>query len=225
MRRAISLYRTSIGKKYVMATTAIFLFVFIIGHLLGNLKIYQGPAVYNHYAEFLRTAGSPLLGRSELLWIVRVVLIAALVLHIVAFLQLWRQDASARSVGYRKYSPELLSAASRTMKWGGITLFLFVVWHLLDLTWGTVNPSFVFGDPYHNVVATFQRWWVAAFYIAAVVALGLHLYHGIWSAFQTLGFNNPKYNRFRRPFALVVAALVTAGYASIPLAVLTGVVG
>ncbi len=223
MRRAISLYRTSIGKKYVMAATAVILFVFVIGHLMGNLKIFLGPEHFNEYGEFLRTVGAPIFGRGWLLWVARIVLLASVGLHIVAYLQLWAKDRSARRVGYRKYDPDVFSRASLAMKWGGITIFFFVIWHLLDLTFGTVNPHFVLGDPYDNVIATFQRWWVAAFYIAAVVALGLHLYHGIWSTFQTLGANNPRYNRFRRPTALVIAVLVTLGYASIPVAVLLGV--
>lgn len=224
MERAISLYRTSIGKKFTMAITAIFLFLFIVLHLWGNLKIYAGPTVFNDYSHHLRTMGEPIFGYGQLLWFVRIVLIVSVLWHIVAYLQLWAQDRAARRVGYRQYSPEVFSAASRVMKWGGLTIFLFVIWHLLDLTFGTVNPGFTAGDPYHNVIATFQRWPVVAFYVLAVLALGMHLYHGIWSAFQTFGLNNPKYNRYRRPSAAVIAVLITIGYASIPLAVLVGIV-
>jgi succinate dehydrogenase cytochrome b subunit len=223
MQRVTTLYRTSIGKKYAMAVSAIVLLLFIVMHLWGDLKIFEGPQVFDGYSEFLRTAGAPLFVRSELLWIVRIIVIAAVLVHIIAFLQLWLRDRRARTVGYRKYAPELLSAASRTMRWGGITILLFVVWHLMDFTWGTVNPSFVPGDPYHNVLASFHRWPVAVFYLLALLALGMHLYHGIWSSFQTLGLENPKYDRYRRPLAGGIAVIITAGYVSIPLAVLAGV--
>ncbi len=223
MRRATGLYRTSIGKKYTMAITAILLFLWIVGHLLGNLKIFLGPEHFDQYSIFLRTMGAPLFAESQVLWTVRGVILAAVLLHIVAYLQLWRQDAAARHIGYRRYDPEVFSLASRAMKWGGITIFFFIIWHLLDLTFGTVNPRFVPGDPYHNVIATFQRWWVDVIYFLGVLSLGLHLYHGIWSAMQTLGLNNPKYNRYRRPTAFVIAVLITLGFASIPFAVLVGI--
>lgn len=223
MPRVKTLYRTSIGKKYAMAVSAIVLFLFIVMHLWGNLKIFEGSQVFNGYSEFLRTVGAPLFFRSELLWIVRIIVIAAVLVHIIAFLQLWQRDRRARRVGYRKYAPQLLSATSRTMRWGGIAILLFVIWHLMDFTWGTVNPSFVPGDPYHNVLVSFHRWPVAIFYILALLALGMHLYHGLWSSLQTFGLENPKYNRYRRPVAGGIAVLITIGYLSIPLAVLAGV--
>lgn len=224
MRRAISLYGTSIGKKYTMAVTGLILFLFIVGHLMGNLKVFQGPVAVNHYGEFLRTAGAPIFGNTQLLLVARVVLLAAVGLHIVAMVQLWRQSNAARATGYRKFESQAFSYASHTMKWGGITIALFVIYHILHYTTGTVHPDFVREDIYHNMVVGFQSWPVSLFYMAAVIALGFHLYHGVWSTFQTLGLNSRKYDRLRRHFAFAVALIITVGYLSIPAAVLAGVI-
>ncbi|HUG40946.1 MAG TPA: succinate dehydrogenase cytochrome b subunit [Longimicrobiales bacterium] len=220
----VRLTETSIGKKWLMAISSLVLFLYIILHLVGNLKVFFGADPFNHYAEWLRVAGTPMIPDRGALWIFRVLLLLAVFVHIGAYAQLWLRTRRARGQRYRVYRPQVFSYASRTMTWGGITILAFVIYHLLHLTFGTVHPGFIAADPYNNVVMGFENLWVSLFYIIAVVALGLHLYHGLWSATQTFGINNPRYNRWRRPVALWTAALIAAGYASIPLAVLTGIV-
>ncbi|MEJ2218234.1 MAG: succinate dehydrogenase cytochrome b subunit [Gemmatimonadota bacterium] len=223
MRRVTTLYGTSIGKKLVMALASIFLLLYLVLHMWGNLHIFQGPEAFNHYAEWLREVGAPLFGRKQVLWIVRIILLIAIGLHILAFLQLWLQDAAARKHKYKYYNPQVFSYASRTMRWGGIAIFLFVIFHLMNLTWGNANPDFIPGDAYHNVMVAFRSWPVVLIYLAALAALGLHLYHGVWSWFQTLGLNNQRFNRYRRPIALIVTLVITLGFASVPLSVVTGI--
>jgi succinate dehydrogenase / fumarate reductase cytochrome b subunit len=218
------LTRPAVGKKAVMAVTGVILFAFVLGHFAGNLKLYQGPRALNDYAAFLRSAGSPELPAGALLWTFRVVLLASLALHVWAAWQLTRMSHAARPVAYVAGTRVHTTYASRTMRWGGVIILLFVVYHLLHFTWGTVHPSFVPGDVYHNVVTGFQVWWVAAFYIAAQVALGFHLYHGLWSMFQSLGLNHPRFNRWRNGFAHAFAWIISAGNISFPLAVLSGLV-
>jgi succinate dehydrogenase / fumarate reductase cytochrome b subunit len=217
-------YGSAVGKKAVMAVTGIILFGFVLLHMVGNLKLYEGPQVLNSYAGFLRTVGSPAIPTSGLLWLVRAVLLVAVVLHVWAAWQVTRMSRAARPHGYARRDVVQASYASRTMRWGGVIVLLFVVYHLLDLTFGEVNPSFRAGDVYHNVVASFSVWWVAAFYVAAQVALGFHLYHGLWSLFQSLGWNHPRFNRWRRGFATAFAWIITLGNISFPLAVLAGVI-
>jgi succinate dehydrogenase / fumarate reductase, cytochrome b subunit len=224
MQRAVGLTDSSVGKKILMAITGTVLLLFVIGHMVGNLKVYQGPVAFNEYAEGLRGFGAPLLGHGQVLWIVRLVLLAAVLIHIWAAFSLTRMSRAARSVGYRKYESLAFSYASRTMFWGGIIVLVFIVYHILHLTLGTVHAGFVPGDAYHNFVAGFRVWPVSLFYIAAMIPLGLHIYHGLWSALQTLGANNPRYNRYRRPVALGIALIVVIGNISFPLAVLTGIV-
>jgi succinate dehydrogenase / fumarate reductase cytochrome b subunit len=216
------LFRTAVGKKAVMAVSGIVLFGFVVAHLLGNLKIYQGAETLNTYAEHLRTMGEPILPRSGLLWILRSALLLAVGLHLWAAWETTRQSWAGRPTRYQVFSPVAATYAARTMRWGGVLILLYVLFHLADLTWGTVNPGFVPGDVYRNTVASFQRWPVAALYVVANVALGLHLYHGLWSFFQSLGWNNPKYNAWRRHFATAFAWIVTIGNVSFPVAVLTG---
>lgn len=216
--------RTSVGKKLLMAWSSVILFGYVVVHLIGNLKVFTGPDPFNHYAEWLRTAGDPIFPEEGLLWTVRILLLVAIVVHVGAYVALWRKTRRARGVRYRKYDPQVFSYASRTMAWGGIAILAFVIFHLLHMTTGTVHSDFIIGDPYHNVLADFRNIWISGFYAIGVVALGLHLYHGLWSAMQTLGFNNPKYNRYRRPMALATAVVITLGYLSIPFAVLTGIV-
>jgi succinate dehydrogenase / fumarate reductase cytochrome b subunit len=224
MGRSGALLRTSIGLKITMAASGIVFVGFVIGHMLGNLKVYQGAEAFNHYAEGLREFGDPFLGYGQALWIARIVLIIALVLHVWSSVVLIRQSRAARGVGYRKRESMEFSRASRSMRWGGFTLFAFVVFHLLHLTFGTVHPDFIVGDAYHNLVVGFQSYPVAAAYAVAMIALGLHLYHGVWSAFQTLGVAGPRINRWRRPLAAGIALVVVSGNLSFPIAVLVGVV-
>ena len=221
---SVQVRRTSIGRKLLMASASILLFLYIVAHLAGNLKLFLGAEAFNHYAEWLRVVGEPLFPEKSVLWIARVVLLAALGVHVVEYFFLWLQKRRARTVRYRKYDPQVFSWTSRTMMWGGIAIFAFVTFHLLHLTTGDAHPDFIAGDAYHNVVAGFQSFPVAGIYMVGVVALGMHLYHGLWSALQTFGINNPKYNRYRRPAAGVIAVLITIGYLSIPIAVLTGVI-
>jgi succinate dehydrogenase / fumarate reductase cytochrome b subunit len=216
--------KSTVGKKILMALSGLILWGFVIGHMAGNLKVYQGPEAFDHYAEGLRTFGAPFFGRGQLLWLVRLALLFAVGVHIVAALQLVLKSRAARKVGYRKFEPLAFSMASRTMAWGGVAILAFVIYHLMHLTFGNVHPDFRPYQAYHNFVAGFQSVPVSVAYMLAMIPLGFHLYHGLWSALQTLGINNPAYNRLRRPMAGVIAAVVIAANLSFPVAVLAGVV-
>lgn len=220
----LDLYRSSLGKKAVMAATGVLLLGFVLGHMVGNLKVYQGPEKFNAYAEGLRSLGSPFFGHGQVLWLVRLALLAAVLLHLHAAWTLTLVNRRARPQGYARRGVVQASYAARTMRWGGVVILLFVLYHLAHLTWGFgwAHPDFVPGDVYHNFVAGFRVVWVSAFYIAAQVALGLHLDHGVWSLFQSLGWSGPVCDRWRRPLARTLALVVTAGNVSFPLAVLAG---
>jgi succinate dehydrogenase / fumarate reductase cytochrome b subunit len=215
---------SAVGKKYVMAITGLIWFGYLILHLWGNLKIYAGAASLNEYGAFLRVVGEPVFGHSQLLWLVRAILIPAFILHVWAVVQLKSQDLASRPRGYAARRNLQSTLASRTMLLGGVVILLFVIYHLLDFTFGTVNPSFEEGAPYHNVVASLRVWPVAVFYVVAMLAVGLHLWHGIWSMFQTLGWNTARSTRTVRNAATAIALILTLGNVSIPLAVLSGVV-
>jgi succinate dehydrogenase / fumarate reductase cytochrome b subunit len=217
-------WKSALGKKAVMAVTGIILFGFVLVHMLGNLKLYLGPEALNHYAEWLREMGSPLFPHESALWIFRLVLLAAVAGHMWSAWKVTRESWAARPSKYVRTERVQLDYAARTMRWGGVIIALFVVYHLLDLTTGTLNPDFVSGDVYHNVVAGFSVWWVALIYIVANLFLGFHLYHGLWSMFQSLGWNHRRFNRWRRYFAVTFAVVVTVGNVSFPIAVLTGLV-
>jgi succinate dehydrogenase cytochrome b subunit len=222
----VEFYRSAVGKKWVMAVTGILIMGYVFAHMVGNLKVYLGAEEFNHYGEFLRDLLVPLLPRTVTLWLLRIGLIVAFAFHIhaAASLTLMNRRAHAEGGYVSRRDWQAANAASRSMRWTGVVILLFLVWHLADLTWGTVNPDFVRGDVYRNFVATFERPAVSALYIVAVLALGLHLFHGSWSLFQSLGLNNPRWNSWRRSFAIGFAALVTVGNLSFPIAVLTGVV-
>ena len=222
MRRVFSLYSTSVGKKIAMAGSGVIFVGFVLGHMAGNFKVYQGAEKFNAYAEGLREMGAPVFGHSQLLWVARLVLLASLVIHVISAIQLNRQSLSARPVKYEKPVHLEFSRASRSMRWGGIALFLFVAYHLAHLTWGFVHPDFIRGDAYHNLVSGFQSLPVVGIYVLAMGALGLHLYHGIWSAFQTLGLLSPRALKIRRPLSAVVALTVVLGNLSFPVAVQAG---
>jgi succinate dehydrogenase / fumarate reductase, cytochrome b subunit len=224
MQRVATLYRSSVGKKILMAFTGIVLFGFIVLHMVGNLKVLLGPEELNDYGRFLRTVGYPAVPNKTALWAVRLVLLFAVIVHMVAAFQTWAQSRNARAVGYRKLDDLSFSYASRTMRWGGVIILLFVVYHLLHFTTGTLHPSFVEGDVYHNFVAGFQNPLVLFVYLVAQAALCLHLYHGLWSVTQTLGANHPKYNPIRRPAAIGLALLIFLGFVIPPVLVLLGVV-
>jgi succinate dehydrogenase / fumarate reductase cytochrome b subunit len=217
-------YRSALGKKAVMAVTGIILFGFVLGHMLGNLKLYLGAEAINHYGEWLREIGEPALPHGVALWIARLVLLGAVILHIHAATALTLMNKRARPIGYKKLDSVADRYAAHTMRWGGVIILLFVIYHLLHLTFGSVHPDFIPGDVYHNLVAGFRVWWVSAFYIVANLMLGLHLYHGLWSMFQSMGWNHPRFNSWRRIFATAFAVIITLGNISFPIAVLSGAV-
>jgi succinate dehydrogenase / fumarate reductase cytochrome b subunit len=211
-------FASSIGKKVVMAVTGLALFGFVVAHMLGNLQVYQGPGALNAYAEGLRRFPA-------VLWAMRLGLLAAVTLHVWSAYSLTRMNRAARPAGYRERANRASTYASRTMRWSGVILLLFVVYHLMHFTLGTrsVHPRFVPGDVYHNFITGFQHPLVSAFYILAMLALGLHMYHGVWSMLQTVGLSHPRYNRWRQAFAVGITAVVVAGNLSFPLAVMAGV--
>ncbi len=213
-------YRTAVGKKAVMALTGIALYGYVLLHMLGNLKYFQGADKLNEYGVWLREMGTPALPYATALWVVRVILIVSLALHVVAAVQLTIKNWQARPVAYHRHTWQESTFASRTMRWTGLLLLAFILYHLLHLTYGTAHHDFRHGDVYHNVVSGFEIWWVAAVYILAQVVLGLHLFHGMWSLFQSLGWNHPRFNHWRRYFAWVSAFLIAAGNIAIPVAVL-----
>ena len=209
-------YQTTIGKKIVMAVTGVMLFGFVVTHLLGNLQFYLGRETMNHYAVTLRSMPG-------LLWPARAGLLLAVILHITASIQLTALKNAARPIGYVKKAVVQASLASRTMMWSGPIVLAFLIFHLLHLTWGTVHPNFQDVHPYENMVIGFQVIPVAIFYVVAVSMLGLHLYHGVWSMFQTVGVNHPRYTPLLKKFAAYASILLVLGFISIPIAVATGV--
>ena len=225
MRRVISLYRTSVGKKFLMAVSGAILIGFLVAHMIGNLKMYMGPESFNHYAEFLREVGYPILPHMVGLWIFRVVLLGCVGLHMLSAWQVYTQSRNARGSKYTKEESLSFAYASRTMRWGGVIIGTFVVYHILHFTIGAewALAEFVHGEAYQNVVYGFQNPLVAGFYILALVMVTFHVYHGLWSAFQTVGANHPKYNPFRRPLALVLALLLFVGFMTVPVGVMAGV--
>ncbi len=210
---------STVGRKVVMAVTGVILIGFVFVHMIGNMQLYLGPEALNHYAVFLRTF---LHGAG--IWIFRAVMVTAVVLHGWAATTLTLDSWAARPQGYRLWQAKESTYASRTLRWGGVMLALFIVYHLLHFTIGSAHPDFREGDVYHNVVAGFQVWYASAIYVVAMLALGLHLDHGLWSLFQTFGLQHPRYKRYIRRFAHGFALLVVLGNISFPIAVLTGVV-
>lgn len=226
MRRVFSLWGSTVGKKIMMAVTGLILIGFVVVHMVGNLKVYQGAEAFNHYAEGLRTLGDPFFGRGQLLWILRIVLLGAVLVHITAAVQLTARSRSARPVGYRRYDNDLaFSYASRTMVWGGLIILGFVIYHLLHFTTGHAHPDFIPGNAYHNFVSGFQSWPASLVYLLTMIPLGFHLYHGFWSMLHSFGATNPKFNHLRRPTAAALALLVIIPNISFPVAVLAGIVG
>jgi succinate dehydrogenase / fumarate reductase cytochrome b subunit len=223
LNRASSFYDSVIGKKIVMAVTGFILFGYVLAHMLGNLQVFLPPGPdgiprLDHYAQQLRAV-------PPLLWGARLVLLAAVILHIVAAVQLtWLNKFKARTSRYVKYTTSASNYASRTMIWSGPIIFFYIIYHLLDLTFGTVNPQFAEGKVYHNVVTSFQNPLAALFYIVANVLLAVHLYHGVWSMFQTLGVSHPRYNLLLKKASVLFAVVIGVGFCVVPLAVLMGIV-
>lgn len=220
------LLSSSIGKKAIMAVTGFIGYGFVILHMVGNLHVFEGQAKFDEYAEFLRSVGAPIVPHTGLLWVIRIVLLAAVVLHVWMAISLTRQDAAARQIGYRSKKKVQASFASLTLRWGGIAIFLFLIYHLAHFTfgWSAVHPTFVRGAAYANLVAGFQNPINVALYLVAVAALGTHLYHGVWSMFQTLGLNGPRTNGLFRGLATLSGIGLFLGFAVVPIAVLTGIV-
>jgi succinate dehydrogenase / fumarate reductase cytochrome b subunit len=225
---AVEFYRSAVAKKWIMALTGIALLGYVLVHMVGNLHLYEGAVQLNEYAEGLRDIGEPLAPRTAILWVLRIGLLAAFLLHVHAAYSLTVMNRRARPQGYQ--SPRDYIAAdfaSRTMRWTGVIVLLFVLYHLAALTWGVrgfAPEEFERGEVYANVVASFQNPIVAGIYILANIALAFHIYHGTWSLFQSLGVNNPRFNRWRRGFATAFAAVILIGNVSFPIMVLTGVV-
>ncbi len=223
LNRAAAFYDSVVGKKIVMAVTGFILFGYVLAHMLGNLQVFlpagpDGIPRLDHYAQQLRAM-------PPLLWGARLVLLASVVLHIVAAAQLtWLNKFEARTSRYVKYTASASNYASRTMIWSGPIIFFYVIYHLLDLTFGTVNPHFEEGKVFHNVVASFQNPVVAVFYIVANILLAIHLYHGVWSMFQTLGVSHPRYTPLLKKASMLFAIGIGAGFCAVPLAVMTGIV-
>ena len=220
----LTLYRTTIGKKVIMAVTGAILVGFVIAHMLGNLHTFEGREELNAYGAFLRSVGSPALPSEVALWILRGILLIAVGLHIWSAVSLTRSDWAARPVGYRTKRALTASWAARTMKISGVLLGVFIVYHILHFTTGTVHPNFHHGDVYNNVLVAFGNPLIALIYVVAMAFLGLHLYHGVWSMFQTLGLNNRGRNRFWGGVATVTSVLVAVGFVLVPLAVVAGLV-
>ena len=221
----VDFYRSTIGKKIIMGVTGLIGIGFVILHMAGNLQAFVGRQKINAYGALLH---GPL---AELTWLLRIVLIVAVVLHVLMAYQLTRISAAARPIGYQKKEPQVATLASRTMKWGGVLLLVFIVLHLLHFTTEQIDPAGWRGmtdlrgnrDVYGNIVGSFHIWWVAAFYIIAMIALGLHLYHGAWSSIRTLGYAKSTPNPLHRKIALGVAVVVWLGFTIVPVAVLVGV--
>lgn len=233
----VEFYRSAIGKKYVMALTGVGLVLFVLAHMIGNLKMYLGAMPggseyayhIDEYGEFLRELLVPLLPRTVTLWLLRGGLIVMFALHMHAAFSLTVMNRKARAVGYKSKRDYIAANfASRTMRYTGLIFFAFLIWHLADLTWGIrpiAGPGWERGEVYHNVDASLSRIPVAILYIVANLALGTHLFHGAWSFFQSLGINNPRFNKARKALAMGIAGIIVVGNLSFPIAVLTGVIG
>jgi succinate dehydrogenase / fumarate reductase cytochrome b subunit len=218
MNRLRLVWNSSVGKKVIMAVTGLIWVAYLITHMLANLLVFQGPEKINAYSAFLHGTGGAL-------WAARVVLIVALVLHVIAAVQLAGRRQDARPVGYAgAYEPQVSTMAARTIRWGGALILLFLVYHILHFTIGTAHPSFADGNPYHNVATGFTGLVVVIFYLVIMAFVGLHLYHGVWSSGRSLGVSPPSPRPLRRSVALILALLIWLGFSVIPLAVYAGVV-
>jgi succinate dehydrogenase / fumarate reductase cytochrome b subunit len=220
----LNLYQTAVGKKWVMGLTGLGLIGFVVAHMIGNLHIYEGPVEVHEYAEALRDLGGDLIPRTYLLWLMRVGLLAMFVLHIHSAVALSKMNYDSNSQYESNRDFAAANFASRSMRWTGTIIALFILYHLADLTWGWLDDDWVRGDPYGNVDRSLSRLPVAIFYVVANIALAMHLFHGIFSMFTSLGINSPMLNPIRRPLALAIAGLILVGNLSFPLMVQTNVI-
>jgi succinate dehydrogenase / fumarate reductase cytochrome b subunit len=218
--------RSTIALKILMAVSGLVFVGFVLLHMYGNLKAFAGHDAYNEYAHHLRTLGTPMLPESGFLWVLRVVLLVALVVHVACAVALWRRAKKARPVKYVMKKNKHSTYASHLMRWGGLTLLVFIVWHLLNFTIGKVNVSGgPTNDPYDLLVDSFDVWWLTLIYLVAMAMLGAHLHHGFWRSMQTLGLTNTAGSRARaKQVGLVLAAIITVGFSLVPLFVLFGVI-
>jgi succinate dehydrogenase / fumarate reductase, cytochrome b subunit len=222
---ALDLYRSALGKKYLMAVSGLVGLGYVLAHMLGNLKLYQSAEDFNAYAHFLRRLLYPILPESGMLNLLRVVLIAALIIHVTTAYQLTVMNRRARPQRYQSPRDYVVADfAARTMRWTGVIVLLFIGYHLADLTFGWVNPAPSGSTPYDKVIASFSSLPIAGFYLVANAALGLHLYHGVWSLFQSMGWNNRRFNHLRRSLAVGFTAVVVGGNLSFPIAVQLGII-
>jgi succinate dehydrogenase / fumarate reductase cytochrome b subunit len=219
MGRLRGFYGSMVGKKVVMGVTGLIGIGFVILHSLGNLLVFRGPAAINSYSHFLKSTG-------ELLWALRIVLVVAVILHVIAAVQLTLQSRAARPIAYTKQERQVATVASGTMRWGGALLLVFIVLHILHFTTGTIRPagSFSPDDVYANMVTSFRIWWVALFYVVAMLGLGLHLFHGAWSSVRSIGVSPPSPQPLHHRISLAIALLVWAAFTAVPLAVVAGIV-
>ncbi|NYV75086.1 succinate dehydrogenase [Streptomyces sp. UH6] len=222
--RTRAVWDSTVGKKAVMAVSGLIMLLYLVAHMIGNLKVFFGPGEFNAYGHWIRTVGEPFMHYSWTLWVIRVVLVAAVLAHATAAYQLSRRGGRARPARYAR-KKRGSDYATRTMRWGGVILALFIVWHILDLTTGHVHAGgFQEGRPYQNVVDSFSTWYGNVIYIVAMLALGLHIRHGFWSAAQTLGVGGRTRDRVLKTAAGLLALLLTAGFVAVPVGVMTGVV-
>jgi succinate dehydrogenase / fumarate reductase cytochrome b subunit len=218
--------RSTISLKILMAVSGLVFIAFVITHMYGNLKAFSGHDAYNIYADHTRSVGEPVLPRGGLLWLIRIALLSSLVVHVTSATLLWRRAAAARTTKYVMKRNVASTLSSRTMRWGGVTLLVFLVWHLLNFTVGKVNvqggPT---DDPYNLLVDSFDTWWLTLIYLVAMLALGMHLRHGVWSAAQTLGLtNNAAARRNANMLAALTAVVIAGGFSLVPIFVLAGVI-
>ncbi len=218
--------RSTIALKLTMALSGAIFVVFVLLHMYGNLKAFAGHDAFNEYAEHLRTVGEPILPYSGALWVIRLVLVGSLAVHVAAAVALWRRASAARPVKYQVTKRASSSLSSRTMRWGGLTILVFLLWHLLNFSIVKVNPAGgSTDDPYNLLVDTFDLWWMTLIYLVAMAALAMHLHHGTFSAVQTLGFTGTAKARSRaRTAGWIVAVVVAGGFSLVPLFVLFGVI-
>jgi succinate dehydrogenase / fumarate reductase cytochrome b subunit len=217
MSRLGAFIGSTIGQKAVMAVTGLIMLGYLVTHVLANLLVFRGPELINGYSRMLHDMPA-------LLWVARAVLIVAVLLHIWAAVALTRRDRAARTSAYGRYRAQAATIASRTIRWGGVLILFFLIYHILHFTTGAAHPAFVEGDPHGNVVRAFRIPWVAALYVVAMAAVGLHLYHGAWSAVRTLGLSQPSGDPLKHRASAIVAGVIWLGFTVIPIAVLAGLV-